>query len=252
MTEDRVYAECPNCGAVFRVPEALREARRVRCGQCRVGFDLAPAWVDQPWGIRRRAEGVVGAEGEVVGAPAAPSGPTPRPAVPLRAGGPAKLPPAGPSLLRVILLMSLGLALVVTLVGQVLWFTRNEIAAHPGLRPAATRLCAFVGCTLPPWRELDAFRLHGARMAEAREAPGALSAQVTMINRARFVQPAPVLVLQLRGARGEVVGARAFEPHEYLPAAVAATGFAPDEEVPVTLRLKDVMGAQDFDLRVRW
>lgn len=252
MNEPLLYVECPACAAVFRVPAALREAPRARCGECRHAFDLAPARVDEPWGTRARPEGVAGSEGEVIGAPSAPSGPTPRPAVPLRANSPVELPPAGPSLARVLGGGMLIAVLLAALVVQLVWFNRAALAAHPLARPAVERLCGVAGCTLPAWRDLDAFALEDARMSAHPDHAGALVAAVNLRNDAPFGQPAPVLVLRLRDAGGRAVGVRAFQPAEYLAPDQAGQALAPGQSVPVRLVLADVPGARDFTMRLRW
>lgn len=250
MTDAPAYAECPACTTVFRVPAALRAAPRVRCGQCGAAFDLAAAAVAEPWSVRARAEGVAGAEGEVVGAPPVPPGPAPRPAIPLRANAPVELPPAGPRLGRFLAGAAAALLLVALLIGQLGYFMRDALAARPGLRPFAVRLCETLACTLPPWRELDALAIEQARVRAHPDAAGALLATATLINRARFAQRPPALLVRLRGADGQVLGARRFAPAEYLEAAPAA--LAPGARVPVRLELADVPGAQGFSFDLRW
>lgn len=252
MNEPVFYVECPACAAVFRVPAALHDAPRARCGECGHAFDLLPARVHEPWGTRARPEGVAGAEGEVIGAPSAPAGPTPRPAVPLRANSPVELPPAGPSLARVLGGGAVLVVLLAALVVQLAWFNRDALAAHPLARPAVHRLCSLAGCTLPAWRDLDAFALEGARMSAHPDHAGALVAAVNMRNDAPFGQAAPVLVLRLRDAGGRPVGARAFQPVEYLAPDQAGRVIAPGEILPVRLVLADVPGARDFTMRLRW
>jgi predicted Zn finger-like uncharacterized protein len=251
MTDAPAYAECPACAAVFRVPPDLRGAPRVRCGACGAAFDLAPALVDEPWAVRRRAEGVAGAEGEVVGAPHAPPGPAPRPAVPLRANAPVELPPAGPRLGRFLGGTLLVLLLGGLLVAQVAYFARDALAARPGLRPLAEQVCAYARCTLSPWRELDALAIEDARVRAHPDARDALLATATLVNRARFAQPAPALLVRLRDGQGTVIGARRFAPREYL-APPAGGELAPGARATVRLALVDVPGARDFSFDLRW
>lgn len=253
MPEPSPYAECPACGAVFRVPPALHDSPRVRCGQCQTPFALINAWVDEPWRTRAAApEGLAHAPGAVLGAPDAPAGPSPRPAIPLRANTPVGLPPAGPSLGRVLANALVVGALLTVLAGQLLYFYRAPLADYPLARPWLERGCALIGCTLPAWRELDAWALEDARMLTHPDHPGALLASVVMVNRAAFAQPAPVLVLRLRDGTGKRVGARAFQPAEYLPPAQAYRPVAPGQALPVSLALADVAGARDFSFRLRW
>lgn len=253
MPEPSPYAECPACGAVFRVPHALHDAPRVRCGQCQTPFALINAWVDEPWRTRAAApEGLAHAPGAVVGAPDAPAGPAPRPVLPLRANTPVGLPPAGPSLARVLGNVLVLCVLLTVLAGQLVYFSRDALAGYPLARPWLERGCALAGCTLPPWRDLDAWGLDDARMGSHPDHAGALLAAVVMTNHAAFAQPAPVLVLRLRDARGGLAGARAFAPAEYLPPAQAGAPVAPGQVLNVSLALADVPGARDFAFHLRW
>ncbi|MFT3763229.1 MAG: DUF3426 domain-containing protein [Pseudoxanthomonas sp.] len=130
-------------------------------------------------------------------------------------------------------------ALGLLLVLQILLADRERLAADAGWRPLLGALCGALGCTLPPWREPQAFTMLSRDVRPQPDAPGALLAQATFRNDARWPQPWPVLQLSLSDADGRTVGARAFTAAEYLDKSEMQAELAPGQSAQVSMRLRE-------------
>ena len=135
-------------------------------------------------------------------------------------------------------------ALLALLLGlQALVADRARLAADPGWRPLLESLCGTLGCSLPPWREPDAFTMLDRQV---RPAPpdGTLAVEATFRNDARWAQDWPALQLALSDADGQVLGSAVFTPEQYLgvapttrlaPGQSAQVGFLVQEPAPGTV-----------------
>lgn len=99
---------------------------------------------------------------------------------------------------------------------QLLLADRARLAADAGWRPLLASLCDVLRCELPPWREPQAFTMIERDVRLIPGSPGELLVRATFRNDARWAQPWPRLQLSLADADGRTVGARGFEPREYL------------------------------------
>lgn len=145
------------------------------------------------------------------------------------------------------------LVLAVALVLQVLLADRARLAGDAAWRPALASLCNVLGCSLPPWREPQAFAMLDRDVRPVPGAPGVLLARATFRNDARWSQPWPVLMLTLRDADGRTLGARAVRPAEYLPRdSAAAATLGPGQSAQVAVRVREPSAnvvAFSFDFR---
>lgn len=204
---------CPACGTVFRGPASLPAHGRVRCGVCDEVFvaTLAPP-----------------------AAASAPPAAGPRPAHATWDAAPA--PGSGAGLLR----LGLALLLLATLLAQVAWLARHQLAEAPQLRPLMTRLCERIRCTLPVFQDLSAIHVVDARVTSHPDYAGALLAVVTLDNTAPLEQPWPRLAVALTDVDDGAVAERLFEAAEYLPAErQAEPAFVAGDSVQVRLPLAD-------------
>lgn len=111
--------------------------------------------------------------------------------------------------------LSIGV-LLVTLAAMLLLAGRDDLAAHARTRPLAERSCAWLGCTLPPWQDIQAFRLLEHDMHADPAHPGALRVQAGFRNEAPWPQAWPELVLTLSDASGRPLARRALAPADYM------------------------------------
>ena len=117
--------------------------------------------------------------------------------------------------------------LLLALLLQLLLADRARLAAKADWRPLLATLCDTLHCELPPWREPQAFTMIERDVAPVAGTPAGLQVRATFRNDARWAQPWPRMQLSLADADGRIVGARMFEPREYLgktPTALIASG----------------------------
>lgn len=146
--------------------------------------------------------------------------------------------------LLVVLLLSLAL--------QILLADRARLAADAGWRPLLSSLCGVLGCSIPAWREPQAFVMLDRDVRPVPNLAGVLQARATFRNDARWSQPWPILLLTLKDADGRDLGARAITPAEYLRGSAAMTELAPGQSAQVAVNLREPSAnvvAFSFDFR---
>lgn len=140
----------------------------------------------------------------------------------------------------------LGLALL----AQLGWLQQQRLAASPALRPLLARACAVLGCRLPAWREPMAFVLLSRDVIALPDHPGVLRVQASIRNDARWPQPWPVLALTLSDMAGRPLGARHFQPADYLGDARHAGEIAPGQAGQIAFDIVEpAPGVVGFDFR---
>jgi hypothetical protein len=152
----------------------------------------------------------------------APAPPTPRPAARTRTTtapsfarvrtSPGSAWPAQWPHIAVFAALSLLLAL------QLVLAQRDALAANARWRPTIDALCGVLRCSVPAWRQPDAFTMLSRDVRPHPRAPGTLQIDASFRNDARWAQPWPRLVVSLSDIDGRVVGTRAFTAREYLGA----------------------------------
>ncbi len=124
-------------------------------------------------------------------------------------------------------------ALVIALLAQVGWLTRDRMAANPQLRPLLAALCNTLHCTLPPWREPGAIAMLARDVIAQPDRPGVLRVQASFRNDAPWPQPWPTLALSLSDVNGRSLGARRFQPTEYFDGTAHAPELAPGQAISI-------------------
>ena len=121
---------------------------------------------------------------------------------------------------------------------QLLLADRARLAADANWRPLLLSLCGALRCELPPWREPQALTMIERDVQPVADAPGVLQVRATFRNDARWAQAWPRLQLSLSDADGRLLGARGFEPREYLghaPTALLGSG----QSAQVAFRIRE-------------
>ena len=130
-------------------------------------------------------------------------------------------------------------ALLLLLCLQILVADRDRLAADPDWRPRIETLCATLRCSLPPWREPQAFRVTSREVRPHPTVPGVLLVSASFRNDAAFAQAWPQLELSLTDIDGQSLGLRRFAPSEYLGSAPATQRIAPGQSANLTLEIVD-------------
>ncbi len=159
------------------------------------------------------------------------------------------------SLLTNPIVLSIGsLLLIVSLLGQYVYFARDHLAQrYTELRPLLERMCDELGCTLPLRRDPSKLQLTHRDVRTHPTVKDALLINATFVNRAPFRQPYPDIELKLSNLNGRLIGRRIFHPEEYLAGQPdIAAGIPPNTQVYLVLELADP-GRQavnfEFDFR---
>ncbi len=127
--------------------------------------------------------------------------------------------------------------LVLLVAAQLLYHFRDAIAAHwPATKPALSGLCATLGCSVRPLRDVAALSIDASDLQVDPAHKGLLILTATVRNRAAYALAYPYLELTLTDGQDQVVVRRAFPPAEYLGGTVdLGAGLAGNGEVALKL-----------------
>lgn len=243
-----MHTRCPQCQTTFALTEAQLTARGglVRCGRCQTVFRADRSLVDAP-DTRRRRQPVPGKQTEVVAPPVTAENSIEPPLVTDTTpyAPPARTRPAFWAL--GILLMLLGLA-----TQALLFYSDRLIRRQPALEPVLAEICERLGCTLELPRDVTRIELMDTRVAPHPVYDRALRVYATLVNRAPFAQPLPILEVTLLDSRGDALARRQYLPRDYLPDGEALTeGMPPHLAIDVRLDITSPGGAAaGYEVRV--
>ena len=256
-----MYTQCPECLTIYRIPvDALTRAHgRARCGVCRAEFDALATLADhlptEPVNkLERHQPGplpildvpamrpkagqhdlfAIDEDEEIAPAPSFVHEPRPT--------------PRGSRMLRYAnLLLLLGLLAQATYAGRSWWM--NE----PRLRPWLDAACLRFDCRLPPRTDLGQIALVSRDVRPHPSQAGALIISATMLNRAAFTQPYPIVEITLSDLDEQRVAMRRVAPQDYLVDARAlARGLAPNATATIDLEVQDPgRNAVAFEVKFR-
>ncbi|HHC71430.1 MAG TPA: DUF3426 domain-containing protein [Thiotrichales bacterium] len=153
-----------------------------------------------------------------------------------------------------IVLSAGSLLLILLLLGQYLWYSRDYLAQHyPETRPLLGGICEHLGCKLPLRRDPGRLQITARDVRTHPREKEALLINATFVNRAPFRQPYPLVELKLSNLRGEEIGRRTFLPREYLAGDPdIQAGIPPDGQVYLVLEVMDPGGqAVNFEFNFR-
>jgi predicted Zn finger-like uncharacterized protein len=123
---------------------------------------------------------------------------------------------------------------------QWLYFNRTSLAAQNDWRPGLELFCSFLRCELPLQVDLSRIELVSRDVRKHPRVAGALLINATLVNRADFRQPYPILEVTFSNSSGIPVAARRFHPGEYLGnQADIKAGMPVDTQLHVMLEIED-------------
>ncbi|KWR75700.1 DUF3426 domain-containing protein [Cupriavidus sp. IDO] len=140
----------------------------------------------------------------------------------------------------------LGVGIIV----QGVYLARSQLAGQfPMLRPALEAACAPVGCTVPPWRDIDALRIDTSQLQKQDDGSDAYLLAVTLRNQGRATTALPAIELVMTDLQDQLLLRRVLQPADYLePAqkAFAAHGLRAGTELPVRVRFRTQQAAANY------
>ena len=112
---------------------------------------------------------------------------------------------------------------------QVIHNQRNDLVKSPGLGPLVAATYSFFGLTLVSPTDLAAYELRQWGAASDPNEANRLLLRASIVNRASYAQPFPLLRLVLQDRFGGTLGVRDIGPADYLPGASAQGLLKPGE-----------------------
>ena len=137
--------------------------------------------------------------------------------------------------------------LAIVFLGQVIHENHAWLAAHGPLRGPLQSVYAALGVKVQPPVNLSAYQLRQWGVTGDPNAAGTLRLRASILNTSAQLQPYPLLRVTLANRFGTHVGARDFEPAEYLGRPIARL-MTPGERADATL---DIHGSRQGCRRVR-
>jgi predicted Zn finger-like uncharacterized protein len=141
------------------------------------------------------------------------------------------------------------LVVALVLLAQVTHHFRQDLVRHPQIGPLIKDVYARIGMPLSPNWDLPAFELRQWGNDDGSDAAGRLTVRASIVNRAAFAQPHPILRLELDDRFGGSVAVRDFAPAEYLKnpseaARLLGPGASAEAELVIVDSGKEAVGYQ--------
>lgn len=233
-----MYSQCPECRTTFKVSRAQLQARQgvVRCGSCAAVFNgernLVKSLPKQRTG-QRAHQTPVNAEADTAPIAARPQLDSDRETGTTKKGASAQTNRADSGIPTVTELgpwakprprtrpvfWLLGVVtLLAVFLGQITFYFRSELARYHDLKPVVLEFCRLLDCEVEPQRRVGLIELTYATIAPHPRYENILRIRASMVNRADFAQPYPLMEVALTDSAGRVIARRAFKQREYLDA----------------------------------
>jgi predicted Zn finger-like uncharacterized protein len=112
-------------------------------------------------------------------------------------------------------------ALLALLATQAIHFWRHDLSRNPAVGPWLMRAYSGIGMPLAPPVDLSAFELRQLGAASDGLQAGRIKLRASIVNRAAFAQPLPLIRLSLQDRFGSTIATRDLDATEYLPGGAA-------------------------------
>lgn len=130
-------------------------------------------------------------------------------------------------------------ALAVLFLLQVIHNERNDIARSPTFGPLVAGAYSLFGASVLAPTDLSAYELRQWGAASDPAEANRLMLRASIVNRATFAQPLPLLRLSLQDRFGATIGLRDIGPADYLPGAGGVSLLEPGERADALIRIVD-------------
>jgi predicted Zn finger-like uncharacterized protein len=149
-----------------------------------------------------------------------------------------------------ILWLTAAFVSTLVLITQIVHQNREWFVAHGPFGATMRALYSSLGAPMPSSANLSAYQLRQWGVTGEPDANGTLRVRASILNVAAQLQPYPLLRVTLANRFGSHIGARDFEPSEYLGKPTARL-LAPGERVDATLDILDPgKNAEGFEIDV--
>ncbi len=137
-------------------------------------------------------------------------------------------------------------AALLLFVAQVVHSQREDLVREPGIGPWLARAYVFVGAPLATPTDLAAYELRQWGATNDPMQPDRLMLRASIVNRAPYAQPMPLLRLALQDRFGSTLGVRDIAATDYLPGPgtprLLESGQRADAEIRIVDPGKDAVG----------
>ena len=129
--------------------------------------------------------------------------------------------------------------LMLALVAQVVHAERDQLIRNPAVGPLLARVYSLIGLPLLAPTDLSSYELRQWGAASDATQAGRLLLRASIVNRASYAQPYPLLRLVLQDRFGTTVGVRDIEPVDYLPGTGTGNLLEPGQRADAEVRIVD-------------
>lgn len=142
--------------------------------------------------------------------------------------------------------------MVIILAGQWMYFNRNELARDMQWASYVQLFCSTLHCTITPRHDVGLVELADTRVTPHPKFAKALRVKATLINRARYTQPYPLMEVTLTDTEGKVLARKRFTANEYLKNNKQVTvGLAPNVAKKAQMEITSPETAADgYEIRL--
>jgi hypothetical protein len=129
--------------------------------------------------------------------------------------------------------------LMLAFVAQVVHEQRDQLIHKPAIGPLLAQMYSLVGLPLSAPTDLAAYELRQWGATSDSTQAGRLLLRASIVNRADYAQPYPLLRMALQDRFGTTVGVRDIEPVDYLPGSGAGHLLEPGQRADAEIRIVD-------------
>jgi predicted Zn finger-like uncharacterized protein len=226
------HSQCPECRTVFTVTDKQLAQRKglVRCGRCDAVFQADQNFVDLTvTGKAAQKPDTTTVPGKTEADSGAPA--KKEPVTSQQTDSPSEnqaYQTPLPTVSELIHGRKLGartrpvfwgmaiILMAILLAGQWMYFNRDELARDKQWAPYVQLFCASLHCTITPRHDVGLVELADTRVTPHPKFDKALRVKATLINRARYTQPYPLMEVTLTDTEGKVLARKRFHAKEYL------------------------------------
>lgn len=230
-----MYTQCSHCDTIFRVSmkEITAAQGKLRCGECGQVFDAMdtlsstlPAGLEQNMLVKEQTM------------------PTPvlsrskKAKIESTTAAKSSLTPSQDRARTYMFWVGVGLILFLLL--QALYVSRNWLAHQPATAHMTRSLCKTLGCTITPQRDPTKIEVVSRNVYAHPNEPGSLIIAATMHNVSPFEQPLPLIEVSFLNKNNDTIALRRFRPEEYTAKNRENKDlFNPDETITFKLKIAD-------------